>query len=61
MFSNELFEVDKRIGKNAVKLNDRRVINLRDCIYVKSPIIDDVEESQLFDLSEGQTRQEPAP
>ena len=56
VFSNELFEVDKFIGKNAVKLNDGRVINLREYIYVKSPIIGDVEESQLIDLSKGQTR-----
>ena len=61
VFSNELFELDKLVGKNAIKLNDGRVMNSRDCIYVKLPIIDDVAESQLIDLSEGQTRQEPAP
>ena len=53
--------MDKLVGKNAAKLNDGRVINLKYCIYAKSPIIDGVEESQLIDLSEGQTKQEPVP
>ena len=34
-FSNELFEVDKLFRKNAVKLNDERAINLRDCMYLR--------------------------
>ena len=59
VFSNELFEVDLLVDKNTVKLTDGRIINIRDCIHVKSPITNDIEKLQLTDLSKRQMKRKP--
>ena len=59
-FTNDMFVVEQLVGKNAVKLTDGRVWNLRDCLNENTPVVereentvDDFDEPQLIDLSLG--------
>ena len=67
-FTNDVFIVEQLVGKNAVRLINGCVWNLRDCLYVNTPVvkgkentIDDFNEPQLVDLSLGLNDDTPLP